>query len=142
VGWGGEVNGSLKINKENPGGQIAYLKKVGSLALRGRGERMSETYKIEYEGGILKIGFGSTPAQNDRLVRDAEKRLKELIENGTLKGGELIKINGPASLPVCAVLVHNLCHLFAALAIFDPKLGRYVVCVTHSPKYKLGDLID
>lgn len=98
------------------------------------------TYKIGWEGEVLKITFGE-PAQNDRIVQDAAARLEEMIEAGELTGGSLLKINGPASVPVAFVIAHKVAHLYGAIAYFDPKLGQYVVCITHHPDYKLGDLI-
>ncbi|MEW5860768.1 MAG: CRISPR-associated protein Csx3 [Cyanobacteriota bacterium] len=99
------------------------------------------TYNIELNGERLNIGFAE-PAQNDQIVRDAAARLDEMAESGELKGGQLLKINGPASLPVACVLAHKVAHLFGAVGVFDPKLGKYVISITHNPTYKLGDLID
>ncbi len=99
------------------------------------------TYNIELDGELLNIGFAD-PAQNDQIVRDAAARLDEMAESGELKGGQLLKINGPASLPVACVLAHKVAHLFGAVGVFDPKLGKYVISITHNPAYKLGDLID
>lgn len=99
------------------------------------------TYNIELDGELLNIGFAD-PAQNDQIVRDAAARLDEMAESGELKGGQLLKINGPASLPVACVLAHKVAHLFGAVGVFDPKLGKYVISITHNPIYKLGDLID
>ena len=99
------------------------------------------TYNIELDGELLNIGFAD-PAQNDQIVRDAAARLDEMGESGELKGGQLLKINGPASLPVACVLAHKVAHLFGAVGVFDPKLGKYVISITHNPTYKLGDLID
>ena len=99
------------------------------------------TYNIELDGELLNIGFAD-PAQNDQIVRDAAARLDEMAESGELKGGKLLKINGPASLPVACVLAHKVAHLFGAVGVFDPKLGKYVISITHNPTYKLGDLID
>lgn len=98
------------------------------------------TYNIRKEGNILRVGFGE-PAQNDRIVQDAYRRLEEMIKTGELPGGKLIKINGPASLPVAAVLIHALSHRYETVAIYDPKLGKYVVAITHGNKY-LGQLVD
>jgi CRISPR-associated protein Csx3 len=39
-------------------------------------------------------------------------------------------------------LAHRLVHRFGAVAVFDPKLAKYVVCVTHNPTYELGQLVD
>jgi len=100
------------------------------------------TYNIALiNGGTLKIGFGS-PAQNDQIVKDAEMRLDEMIANGELAGGDVIRVNGPASLPVGMVLAHKLAHLYQAVACFDPKLSKYVVAIAHGDKFAVGELID
>lgn len=99
------------------------------------------TYNVSFEEGILRVGFGS-PAQNDEIVRDAEARLDEMIESGELAGGEVLRVNGPASLPVAMVIAHGVGHLYGAIACFDPKLSKYVVAISHHPAYKVGDLID
>ncbi|MBW4690114.1 MAG: CRISPR-associated protein Csx3 [Komarekiella atlantica HA4396-MV6] len=99
------------------------------------------TYKIDLKDGILRISFGE-PAQNDQIVRDAAARLEEMLESGELTGGQLLKINGPVSVPVAFVLSHKLAHIYGAIACFDPKLSKYVISITHNPSYKLGDLID
>jgi CRISPR-associated protein Csx3 len=99
------------------------------------------TYKIELDGDVLKVEFGE-PAQNDQIVCDAAARMDEMAATGELKGGVVLKINGPASLPVACVLVHKVAHLYGAVGVFDPKLEKYVISITHNPAYKLGDLID
>jgi CRISPR-associated protein Csx3 len=99
------------------------------------------TYNINLTDGVLKVGFGA-PAQNDQIVKDAGTRLDEMISTGELKGGDVIRVNGPASLPVAMVLCHKVAHLYGAVAYFDPKLTKYVVAVSHNHVYKVGDLID
>jgi CRISPR-associated protein Csx3 len=99
------------------------------------------TYKIELKDDILRISFGE-PAQNDQIVKDAAARLEEMVTNGELTGGSLIKINGPVSIPVAFVMAHKVAHIYSAVGIYDPKLTRYVISITHNPEYKLGDLID
>lgn len=99
------------------------------------------TYNINLIDGVLKVGFGQ-PAQNDQIVRDAEKRCDEMVANGELAGGDVIRVNGPASLPVAMVLCHKVAHLYGAVACFDPKLSKYVVAVSHNPSYTVGDLVD
>ena len=98
-------------------------------------------YNIELQAGILRIKFGE-PAQNDQIVKDAAARLEEMAQSGELAGGELLKINGPVSIPVAFVLAHKLAHIYGAIGFYDPKLAKYVICITHNPAYKLGDLID
>lgn len=99
------------------------------------------TYKVKLvEGGknvTLKIGFGQ-PAQNDQIVKDAVAGIQAL----NLEGGKVIKLNGPASLPVAIAIAHEVAHIYGAVAAFDPKLGKYVVAVSHDPDFGVGDLID
>ena len=99
------------------------------------------TYNIALVEGTLKIGFGS-PAQNDQIVRDVETRLAEMVTASELVGGDVLRVNGPASLPVAMVIAHAVCHLYGAVACFDPKLAKYVVAISHNPSYTIGDLID
>ncbi|KAF0250250.1 MAG: CRISPR-associated protein [bacterium] len=100
------------------------------------------TYEIKLvSDNILKISFAA-PAQNDQIVKDVNNQLKQMIENGELLGGELLKVNGPASLPVAMVIAHHVGHLYQAIACFDPKLAKYVVSIAHGDKYSIGDLIS
>jgi len=99
------------------------------------------TYIIKKDGDILKIGFGDQ-ADNDQIVKDAQARLDEMVASDELAGGKLIKINGPASLPVAMVLAHALAHLYGAVACFDPKLSKYVVAIAHGGNYQVGDLVE
>lgn len=85
---------------------------------------------------LLKIGFGS-PAQNTEIVKDA----KAALEACQLQGGELVLLNGPASLPVACVITHGVCHKFSAVGVFDPKMSGYVVSIAHGGKYNVGDVI-
>lgn len=102
---------------------------------------MDVEYKIDVDGNVLRIGFGKL-SENDKIVKCAVHRLKELVDNGKLSGGQLIKVNGPASLPVAVALGHALAHLYGSVAVYDPKLNKYVVSVSHTPLYAVGDLID
>lgn len=86
---------------------------------------------------ILRLSFG-VPANNDQIVRDAVKRLDEL----NIKGGRLIKVNGPASLPAAVAIAHYIMHKFSYVGVYDPKLNKYVISVAHGPEHRIGDLID
>ncbi len=94
------------------------------------------------EDNVLRLGFGDAPAQNDALVKDATQQMSELIDGRIIRGGELIKLNGPATLPIAFVLAHKLNHLYQAVAVYDPKLSKYVVVIAHGGKYSVGDLVD
>lgn len=106
------------------------------------------TYNIKLENDLLKVGFNpDLPANGDRIVRDAATLLDEMIASKELRGGPLLKIDGPASVPVCYAIAHKVSHLYGAIAVHDPKIGRkgyktYITVITHNPAYKLGELIE
>lgn len=102
-------------------------------------------FNLSLQGDTLHVGFGD-PGQNDAIVKEVATSLKAM----KLPGGPLIKINGPASLPVAFVLAHAVLHMYDAVAVWDPKLpnpgaekpGRYVVVSSHSGTVPFGSLID
>lgn len=98
---------------------------------------MTKLFNLNLDNDVLKVGFGD-PASNDAIVKEVSASLKAM----SLPGGPLLKINGPASLPVAVVIAHATVHLYGAVAVYDPKLGKYVVSVSHNPQYAVGDLID
>lgn len=99
-----------------------------------------KTYRIERAADtkhtVYRIGFGD-PATNQDIVREVARHFKDEPPHG---GGVLL-IDGPASLPVAFVLCHAVAHLYGAVAVKDPKLGGFVVCVSHDPTHTVGDLI-
>jgi CRISPR-associated protein Csx3 len=74
----------------------------------------------------VRIGFGE-PSTNDRIVPDALAVLARL----NLSGERGMKFNGPASLPLAMAIAHAIAHLFRFVAVFDPKLQKYVVAIDH-----------
>ncbi len=96
-----------------------------------------EITKIDDATTKFSIGFGE-PAQNTAIVAE----VAEFLANNPPAGGELALITGPASLPVAGVLYHSLLHIFGSVAVFDPKLGGYVVVSAHGGNHKVGDLIE
>ena len=87
---------------------------------------------------FFKVGFApGVSAENSVLVKDAAASLAATAPGG----GPLALINGPASLPVAAVLVHALGHLYGAIGVYDPKLAGYVVAISHTPDHTVGDVI-
>ncbi len=99
-------------------------------------------YSIQFDGkDTLKVGFGE-PAQNNEIVKHVDKVVGAMVSSGILTGGPVIKVNGPASLPVAVVLAHHLTHLYGTVAVYDPKLNQYVVAANHGGAHAVGDLID
>lgn len=102
---------------------------------------MNTTYTIERDGQILRVGFGE-PANMDAIVRDAAARLKDMADAHELESGGIIGINGPISVQVAIVIAHAVAHLFSAVAAWVPPLNSYVVCISHDPRYTVGQLLD
>jgi CRISPR-associated protein Csx3 len=88
----------------------------------------------------LRLSFGE-PASNDVIVREVEATMGTL-KSGGLKGGKIVLLDGAASLPVIATIVHHVSHLFETVAIYDPKLKGYVIAIVHGPAFKVGDIIN
>ncbi|CEJ48087.1 Uncharacterized protein apha_03329 [Umezakia ovalisporum] len=103
-------------------------------------------YHISLNGDVLKVGFGQ-PGNGDEVVRDAAIQLDKMINSGEMSGGKLLKIDGPASVAVSYLIANKIAHLYGAIAVFDPKIGRsgyktYIIAVTQTPSYQLGELIE
>lgn len=96
-------------------------------------------YNMSLEGEVLKVGFGES-ASNDEIVKEVAVSIQVIKEQCH---GKIIKVNGPASLPVAMALAHELAHVTKAIAAYDPKLAKYVVAVAHGGSgVAVGDLID
>jgi CRISPR-associated protein Csx3 len=89
-------------------------------------------------GGVtnVAIGFGE-PADNTVVVPDAVAALSGL----KLGGGRGIHFSGPASVPAAMALAHGVAHLYGYVACWDPKLGGYVVVISHDAAMRPGMLI-
>jgi CRISPR-associated protein Csx3 len=86
---------------------------------------------------LVKVGFRQ-PANNDQIVPAAIAAIQSLH----LPGGRGILFDGAASLPVAMALAHAVAHLYQFVAWFDPKLGRFVVAISHAPDVRPGDLLE
>src|SRR5690348_13860475 len=99
------------------------------------------TFSINLQGNVLRVGFVGN-ATNAEFVKDADERLAEMKQSWELKGGPLLKINGACSLPVACTIAHGVSHIYGSIAVWDPKLQKYVIVVSHHGSYFPGDLID
>jgi CRISPR-associated protein Csx3 len=103
-------------------------------------EIVEPIYRMDFdkETSILKIAFGA-PADNDQIVKEVKSLAENLVNEVS---GAVLKINGPASMPVAMVIAHAFAHVTQAVAAWDPKLSKYVVVITHSPEFAVGMKID
>lgn len=87
----------------------------------------------------LKVGFNpDKPADNTEIVVDARSEVEKVKEQ---LHGKVVLIHGPASLPVAVMFGHELSHVVKAVAVYDPKMAKYIVCVSHDAKYNVGDVV-
>ena len=108
------------------------------------------SYLMKLEGEVLRVGFNRVlPAQSDQIVQDTLKQLEQMIDSGQIPGGSRILIDGPQSIPVAYVIAHKLAQFYEVVAVFDPSIGRgkngyktYIVTITNSQKYRVGDFIE
>ncbi|MBE9241204.1 hypothetical protein [Synechocystis salina] len=106
------------------------------------------SYHLRLEGDILYGAFNrAEPTSGDRLVVDAAQAVDEMIQQGVLVGGNLLKIEGPQSVAVAYTLAHLLAPLYGAIAVMDPKACRrgykvYIVAISRVKEYPLGSLIE
>lgn len=90
---------------------------------------------------ILNIGFiEGLSLGNDELVPYVAQLLITLMKNVDM-GGNVLKVNGPCSMPIAFVLAAKLKPFYRTVAVFDPKEKKYVVCLT-AGGYPLGSLLD
>lgn len=105
------------------------------------------SFLVSLEGDTLKVGFNpNVTADGDQIVKDTAAQLEQLYASGKLKGN-LLKINGRASVLSSYVIAHKLAHLYGTIALFDPKIGdkgldRYIVVISHGEDYRVGDTFD
>lgn len=103
---------------------------------------------IRWHGDVLKAHINNAvQVDGDQIVRDAKAQLNELMAAGQLPGGKLLKVNGRSTVLASFVMALELAHLYGAIAVFDPRLGapgldRYIVTISHTPDYQVGDTID
>ncbi len=111
-------------------------------------ELSASSFFIRKEGDVLRIQINNAvQVDGDQIVRDAKAQLLSLIDSGQLSGGKLLKINGRSTVLASFAIALEISHLYGAIALFDPKLGtpaldRYIVTISHTPDYQVGDTID
>jgi CRISPR-associated protein Csx3 len=105
-------------------------------------------YSMQLVGDTLKVDFAKTeedkpiPADGDAVVRDVQRLARQMIASGELTGGNLLKIQGRISVAASYTLVHEVAHLYRAIAVSDTRLGAYVVASSTAAEYPLACRVD
>jgi len=121
-------------------GEVTEVKRSAELS--------TPSFFVRWEGDVLRVEINNAvQADGDQIVRDVKAQLQELINSGQLTGGKLLKINGRSTVLASYVIALELAHRYSAIAVFDPKIGdrgldRYIITISHTPDYQVGDRVD
>lgn len=88
---------------------------------------------------VLDIILGK--AEINEIVNDLVFRLDEMISSDKISGGELLKIDGITSPALAAVTTEKLKNLYDAIALYNADLKVYIVAVTRTVTYTVGQVI-
>ncbi|MEA5537324.1 CRISPR-associated protein Csx3 [Crocosphaera sp. XPORK-15E] len=108
----------------------------------------NESVFIDWEENILNVSLNrQVEIDGDLIVKEVAQKLNLLCANNHLKGGQLLKIKGRATVLVSFVIAQKLAHFYGAIAVYEPKLGtseleKYIIVISHNPQYHVGETID
>ena len=54
---------------------------------------------------------------------------------------DVVKVSGRGPIWLYSAVVHTVAHLAGAVAVYDAVNGVYVVVVSHTPRYKIGQVL-
>ena len=136
---------------------------LNTTSYKSPSELAVPSFFIRWEGDILRVQINNAvQVDGDQIIRDAKAQLQLLIDSGQLSGGkQLLKINGRSTVLASFVIASALSHYYGAIcadarrlanasqtqqrfaiAVFEPKLDRYIVTISHTQDYCVGDTID
>ena len=137
---GSRIDASTPFSVNFQTGEVTEVKRSAELS--------TPSFFIRREGDVLRVQINNeVQVDGDQIVRDAKAQLQELINSGQLPGGKLLKIHGRSTVLASFVIALELAHRYSAIAVFDPKIGdrgldRYIITISHTPDYQVGDKID
>ena len=85
----------------------------------------------------LSCDFGAVAADGDEIVREVAEYVRHL---GIYGRGCFV--TGRMSVPVAFVVGHAFGHMFGFVAVFDPKIGTYIVVTAHADGVVVGDRVE
>jgi CRISPR-associated protein Csx3 len=137
---GSRIDASTPLSVNFQSGEVTEGKRLADLS--------APSFLIRRQGDVLSVQINNAvQVDGDQIVRDAKAQLHSLINSGQLPGGKLLKIHGRSTVLASFVLALELAHRYSAIAVFDPKIGdrgldRYIITISHTPDYQVGDKID
>ena len=93
-----------------------------------------------YNSAVVVLYSLDKPIANSdltRLLTAFPQNLRAYAPNA-----DVVVVGGRGPKWLDAAALHLYLHSFPAAAIYDPKVGGGVIIATHSPDYKLGDVVE
>ncbi len=115
----------------------------------GKEVAIKKAYRIsirhDAKGDLLRVKFGAA-ATNDIIVQQAAAECEAIVKAGGLRGGSVLRIKGPSSVPVAfslgLALAPIVINLYQAVAVYDDRTDMQkfvIVWIGEGSRYKLGD---
>ncbi|MEM4976127.1 MAG: CRISPR-associated protein Csx3 [Desulfurococcaceae archaeon] len=104
---------------------------------------MTTWLNVKIEGETAVIEFNLTPTQT--ITYNDIPAVVEKVFNAICGSGarvKVVKVTGRGPIWLYSALTHVVAHCAAAVAVFDAINKQYVVVVTHSTEYKIGQVIE
>ncbi|MEM4889555.1 MAG: CRISPR-associated protein Csx3 [Thermosphaera sp.] len=103
----------------------------------------TEWIDTKIEGEVAIIEFKLTPTQTitySDIPAAVEKAFNAICGSG--ERIKVVKISGRGPIWLYASIVHAVAHCAAAIAVYDAVNKQYVIVISHSPEYKIGQVIE
>jgi len=94
---------------------------------------------LRIEGDTIR--FDITPTQLIPL-EDLPKAVDIVFKHFSSSRVDLIKVTGRGPIWLYSAIVHAVAHLTRAVAVYDAINNIYVIVVSHSPKYRIGQVLE
>jgi hypothetical protein len=111
-----------------------------------------EHYRMSYNSNTntLTVAFGSKPTSKDHLVYIAKNQVNCLVDDivsaqqnvtsGQALASKVLKITGPATNMITAVIVAALHNRVKAIAMYDVDQAAYVIVTNKDGTYTVGSV--
>ncbi|MEM1687315.1 MAG: CRISPR-associated protein Csx3 [Zestosphaera sp.] len=101
---------------------------------------MIEKIRVEKTDNVVTIYFDLSPT--DVLqYKDLPTIINKVFSELQTTSAEIVRIAGRGPIWLYASVVHIVSHLTKAVAVFDAVNKKYVIVVSHSPNYHIGDTL-
>ncbi|MEM4455150.1 MAG: CRISPR-associated protein Csx3 [Thermofilaceae archaeon] len=100
---------------------------------------MIEKIRIEKTDNVVTIYFDLSPT--DVLqYKDLPAIINKIFNELQTVNAEVVRITGRGPIWLYSAVTHVVAHLTKCVAVYDAVSKKYVIVVSHSHEYKVGDV--